>query len=163
MKRIILICLLAFTSISLLSQNTNDTLPTSNGYFIAVKGKYKTKSEILAKGDKVAVMLSDNRFVRGKIMETTPDYLTIDSGERIEINNIKWIRNVKPSTQNLVVGIVLASAGIVLLVPVLAGTVDLDAIVPQGGGGIGLIIAGIAIMSPTKYKLHKGDKLIYKD
>jgi len=163
MKRIILICSLAFTSFSLLSQNTNDNLPNSNGYFIVVKGSNEARRQILAKGDKIAVKLRDNKLVRGKIKETTLDYISTDSGERIEINNIKWIKKVKPSSENLVIGIVLASVGTALLTPVLAGTVDFDAIVPQGGAGIGLIIGGIAIISPPKYKLHKGAKLIYKD
>lgn len=83
--------------------------------------------------------------------------------ERIEIGDIKWIKKTKPKTENLVIGTVLVSAGTALLINVLAGSVDFDKIAPQGGAGIGLIAVGVAIVPPKKYKLYKGDEIVFKE
>src|SRR5688572_24271764 len=124
---VILIILLAFTSLSLLAQDKNQDLGPS---FILIK-KNKDSKQILLIGDKITVLLKDRKIVRDKILEINHDHILTDSKRKIELTDIKWIKKTKPGTGRVVGGTILTVAGSALLIPVMAGTVDFDTIAPQ--------------------------------
>jgi len=165
MKSVILINLLAFTSLPLWSQKTANNLPDSSGYFLLIKGYDYGGGRIISKGDRITVKLRSDKMVRGNVTEINSDYILINSGEKIEINNIKWLRKNKPKAMKIITGVLCIAGGTALLYQ-LYGTeqVDLGGVPFHFLAGTGLIITGIVILWPTKYKLQKTRyKLIYKD
>jgi len=160
MKTTILIFILAFQSLSLLSQ---DNSSTNDGHFIAVKAGYENKKQTLAKGDKIVIKLMNNKKVLGEIEEIRQDYFVMNSGDKVMVSDIQWIKKSKISSARTAVGLTVLAAGVITVL-VITPTVDFDVINQVGFFGIGLTVTGIAILSTrTKYKLQRGDRLIYKD
>jgi len=159
MKRTALLFLLALFSLSALSQSKGDSLAHADRYFIVVNRNNENRKQTLSKGDKIAVKLRDHKKVYGKILDAGPDFILIEKKGRIEVANIKWIRKSKPSPERLTGGLLLTATGVTLLF--LTQSVSFDIIAAVGISGIACTIGGIAILVPPKYKLHKGDKLMY--
>jgi hypothetical protein len=159
MNKLILLYLLSSITFSSMAQGNS---ATQSGHF-TVNKKNNGTTQVLSVGDKLTIYLKSKNFVRGKMVGASRDYILVDSHEKIPLTDIKWIRKTKPSTGRVVGGVALTAVGTALYIPVLAGNVDLDKIAPQGAAGLALIVIGISVLTPPKYKFHKGDMITFKE
>jgi hypothetical protein len=161
MKHILIIITLSLVSIVALSQEMNDQ---PDQYLLLTKYiNDQPSSQKVNIGDRVKLKLIKSKRVRGKIKNFSDAYIMFDTQQKIRMDSIQWIKKSKPTKGNIVGGSLIMAAGVALLAPVLAGTVDFDAILPQGAAGIGLIILGGFIIAPPKYQLVRKSKITYHE
>ena len=159
MRRILLTAFLLTRSLYSYPQENRDS---SEAYLLLTRFvKDQPVSQSLHTGDRVKLKVIRGKRLFGKIQSFKEDQIILFSQEKISIDSIKWIKKTKPTSENVVMGGLFAAVGVVLFIPVAGGTVDFDAIVPQGAAGLGLIIIGAIIIDPPKYHLAKGAKITH--
>lgn len=169
MKKILLFHFVTFIFlVKGLSQNSNDgVVKTDTCFFaekVALKANVAPVSRTFCVGDKITVKLKDNHIIRGKISTLSKNDITTATGYEIDVTKIKWIKKSKLRTGPAIVGGLLAAGGIALFINVAKGDVDFDQILPQGGLSVLLFTTGIIVLTKhPKFKIEKGDKLIFKE
>ncbi|HEU5290512.1 MAG TPA: hypothetical protein VFU05_07725 [Cyclobacteriaceae bacterium] len=159
-RLIVGVFILLLTVMSPFFSQAQGNLSNKGGYFTVVK-KNNGTSQTLSVGDKIKVKLKDRQMILGKIIEVNQGFLIVDSNGKIEITQIKWIKKSAPDPGNLGLGVGLTTVGAALLISMWAGA-EIDQLELIGATGITLSICGIAVLTPPKYNLDNGDKMIFK-
>lgn len=156
-----IIVAISFLSISIFSFSQGK-VENEDQYFLLTRLiKNQPTSQKVNLGDRIKLKQIEGGKNFGKIQDFNKDQIILESHQKIRTDSIKWIKKTKPTSENVVIGGLLAAVGVALFIPVAGGTVDFDAIVPQGAAGLGLIIIGGIIIDPPKYHLSKGAKITY--
>ncbi len=106
--------------------------------------------------------LQDNGTFRGLVSEVDNHSISLNGGDKLDLQSIKWIKKSKVKTGEAILGILFAIGGTALLIHV-AGDVNFDSILPLGATGVGLFSVGIIIAAPPKFKPYRGDQLTYTE
>jgi multidrug transporter EmrE-like cation transporter len=123
----------------------------------------KNVSESYCMGDKVKVKLKDNQIFKGPISSISRDSVITVDGTEIDIQAIQWIMKSKLSTEKAILGSLLTAAGVVT-VATFQPDIFSDEIPLQPILGLGLVAIGVVVLTDhSKFKVERGDKMIFKD
>lgn len=153
-----------FFAIKTFSQTSGDGLLKTDSCFLAVKMDPKTKgismSKTLCVGDKITVKLSGEK-IHGKISKLSRNYIVVADNE-IDVSKIKWIKKSKLTASRAIVGVLVTAAGLTLI-PASQGADSFDETGEMLLVGAALVPIGIVIfVSRPKFRIEKGDKLIFE-
>jgi len=178
MKKIVLIHLVTIIYImNVYSQSAGDSLQKSPTCFMiaryAPKATAKNVSEIYCIGDKIKVVLWDNRLIKGNIVSLSRDSMLTLDGTEIDFNLIRSITKPKIGTSSAIVGGLVVAAGAATMISLAAQGVSINTYGEESSMegiparliiGAGLVVTGIVIItSNSKFKVESGDQMIFKD
>ena len=155
-----------FFSIKTFPQTSGDGMKKIDGCFSAVQMDLKTNSISISKtfcvGDKITVKLKGDK-IHGKISKLSKNYIVIADKDEIDVSKIKWIKKSKLTASRAVVGALVTVVG-VALIPASQGASSFDETGALLLTGAALVPIGVAIfVSRTKFRIARGDKLIFVD
>ena len=162
----LLVIITFFFTVKTFSQPAGDGMKKIDGCFSAVKMDLKTNSISISKtfcvGDKITVKLKGDK-IHGKISALSKNYIVIADKDEIDVSKIKWIKKSKLTASRAVVGALVTAAGLALF----PASQDADSFDETGIlllAGTALVPIGVVIfVSRTKFRLERGDKLIFVD
>ena len=176
MKKIVFIHLVTIIYImNVYSQSAGDSLQKSPTCFMiaryAPKATAKNVSEIYCIGDKIKVVLWDNRLIKGNIVSLSRDSMLTLDGTEIDFNLIRSITNLKKASSSAIMGGLVVAAGVATVISLagvsinpFGGESSLEGIPARLLIGAGLVATGIIIItSNSKFKIEGGDRMIFKD
>ena len=156
-----------FFTVKTFSQTSGDGMKKIDGCFSAVKMDIKTNSISVSKtfcvGDKITVKLKDDK-IHGKISKLSKDYIVMADNSEIDVSNIKWIKKSKLTASRTIVSVLMAAAGVALIATSQEGENSYGETGALVLTGAALVPVGIVIfVSRTKFRIERGDKLIFVD
>ena len=137
-----------------------------DGCFSAVKMDLKTNTISISKtfcvGDKITVKLEGDK-IHGKISKLSKNYIVIADKDEVDVSKIKWIKKSKLTASRAIVSVLVTVAG-VALIPASQEASSLDETGALLLAGAALVPIGVVIfVSRTKFRIARGDKLIFVD
>ena len=162
---VLLLVILVFT-LKAFSQ-TKDTFQQGPSCFmiahVAVKANTKNVSDIYCIGDKIKVVLWDNRLIKGTLVNLSRDSMLTVDGTDIDFNFIRSITKTKRGTGTAIAGSLLTLAGVATLATFQVDISE-DADNSQFLIGLGLIAIGAVVLtSNVKFNVKSGDHMVIKD
>lgn len=153
-------------SVKTFSQTSDDGLSKINSCFLAVKMDLKTNSISSTKkfcvGDKITVKLNGNK-IRGKISTVSKNHIVIADKYEVDASKIKWIKKSKLTASRAIAGVLVTAAGLALL-PASQEASSFDETGFLFVTGAALVPIGIVILlSRTRFRIERGDKLVFED
>jgi hypothetical protein len=148
------------------SQAPIDNLSKIDSCFLAVKMDLKTNSPATSKGfcvgDKITVKLKGDK-IHGKITKLSKNHIVVADKHEIDVSEIKWIKKSKLTASRAIAGTLVTLAG-VALIPASQEAATFDETGFLLLAGTALVPTGIIILvSRTKFRIERGDKLIFQD
>ena len=155
-----------FFTVKTFSQTPDDGMKKIEGCFSAVKMDLKTNTIAISKtfcvGDKITVKLEGDK-IHGKISKLSKNYIVVADKDEIDVSKIKWIKNSKLTASRAIASVLVTAAGVALVASAPeAGTFEHSEAI--GLTGMAIVPIGIVIfVSRTKFRVERGDKLIFID
>jgi len=166
-KKISLVLILTFVfAVKTFSQISGDGMKKIDGCFSAVKMDLKSSTISISKtfcvGDKITVKLEGDK-IHGKISKVAKTHIVIGDKDEIDVGRIKWIKKSKLTASRAIVSVLVTAAGVALF-PVSQEADSFDETGALLLTGAALVPIGIVIfVSRTKFRIERGDKLIFVD
>ena len=155
-----------FFTVKIFSQTPDDGMKKIEGCFSAVKMDLKTNTIAISKtfcvGDKITVKLKGDK-IHGKISKLSKNYIVIADKDEIDVSKIKWIKKSKLTASRAIASVLVTAAGVALFASAPeAGSFEQSEAI--GLTGMAIVPIGIVIfVSRTKFRVERGDKLIFVD
>ncbi len=163
----LLLIITIFFTVETFSQTPGDGMKKIDGCFSAVKTDVKTNSISISKtfcvGDKITVKLQGDK-IHGKISKLSKDYIVMADNSEIDVSKIKWIKKSKLTASRAIVSVLVAAAGVALIATSQEGENSYGETGALVLTGAALVPVGIVIfVSRTKFRIERGDQLIFVD